>query len=256
MGEKRKVERRLKERARSQRCFARLHPAFSLTDRSHDTLCGWRQVGPGRGGAGHRVSPLKHAATRRIDEVREESPQSPHFPVLAPAPFPIDGPGEKLRGTAQGCAHKCTQRSRQPPMRSKTSGRRVRRAARATDRAVARRAASCPPVTAAVTRRSPPPPPLQAFKFALYVTIPAVLTLAVATNADVLNKVIKQVRREGEKARRHVFFFPLPFDLALHLLFRRSLLSTKTSYVVYPPEGPRPPSPESVHSLARDNARK
>jgi len=39
----------------------------------------------------------------------------------------------------------------------------------------------------------------QAFKFALYVTIPAVLTLAVATNAEVLNKVIKQVK---EKERR------------------------------------------------------
>jgi len=32
--------------------------------------------------------------------------------------------------------------------------------------------------------------------------------------------------------------------------------SLQRSYVIYPPEGPRPPPPEAVHSIARDNARK
>ena len=42
-------------------------------------------------------------------------------------------------------------------------------------------------------------PIIQAFKFALYVTIPAVLTFVVATNADVLNVIIKQVSKNGER---------------------------------------------------------
>lgn len=33
-------------------------------------------------------------------------------------------------------------------------------------------------------------------------------------------------------------------------------LSVKKSYVVYPPEGPRPPSPEELREMAREIARK
>lgn len=39
-----------------------------------------------------------------------------------------------------------------------------------------------------------------------------------------------------------------------HSSTRKKKTNRQRSYVVYPPEGPRPPSPETVHSIARDNA--
>ncbi len=42
---------------------------------------------------------------------------------------------------------------------------------------------------------------------------------------------------------------PLPSNLNLNLA-----LHSQRAYVVYPPEGPRPPSPDTVHSIARDNS--
>ncbi|XP_010936017.1 uncharacterized protein [Elaeis guineensis] len=62
---------------------------------------------------------------------------------------------------------------------------------------------------------------LEIGKFAVYVTIPIVLTYAVATDSKTLHKIM---------GFRH--------------------------YVVYPPEGPRPPSPEELREMAREMARK
>ncbi|KAG0485540.1 hypothetical protein HPP92_009619 [Vanilla planifolia] len=62
---------------------------------------------------------------------------------------------------------------------------------------------------------------LEIAKFALYVTIPATLTYAVATDSGTLHK-----------------------------------LMGLRPYVVYPPEGPRPPSPEELREMAREMAKK
>ncbi|MQL79734.1 hypothetical protein Taro_012187 [Colocasia esculenta] len=62
---------------------------------------------------------------------------------------------------------------------------------------------------------------LEIAKFAVYVSVPVGLTYAVATDSKTLQKLMG---------------------------FR--------SYVVYPPEGPRPPSPEELRERAREMARK
>ncbi|PKA61413.1 hypothetical protein AXF42_Ash014330 [Apostasia shenzhenica] len=62
---------------------------------------------------------------------------------------------------------------------------------------------------------------LEIAKFAVYVTVPVVLTYAVATDAGAVHKLMG--------------FKP---------------------YVVYPPEGPRPPPPEELREMARELARK
>lgn len=102
-----------------------------------------------------------------------------HSPFRPPALCPPYGPGEKLRGTGLMA---CSRRPSPTPVHARRgAGARARpRIGRGRSRVA----------TVSLSRPLPLP---QAFKFALYVTIPAVLTLAVATNADVLNKVIKQV---------------------------------------------------------------
>ncbi|XP_078434963.1 uncharacterized protein LOC144705962 [Wolffia australiana] len=60
---------------------------------------------------------------------------------------------------------------------------------------------------------------LEIAKFAIYVAVPIGLTYSVATNSKTLQKLMG---------------------------FR--------SYVVYPPEGPRPPSPEELREMAREMA--
>ncbi|KAB2039968.1 hypothetical protein ERO13_D02G041800v2 [Gossypium hirsutum] len=62
---------------------------------------------------------------------------------------------------------------------------------------------------------------LEIAKFGLYVTIPIVLMYTFANNTKNLQKFM------GNR-----------------------------SYVVYPPEGPRPPSPEELREMARELARK
>ncbi|XP_008776497.1 uncharacterized protein LOC103696597 [Phoenix dactylifera] len=62
---------------------------------------------------------------------------------------------------------------------------------------------------------------LELGKFAVYVTVPIGLTYAVATDSKTLHKIM------GLR-----------------------------QYVVYPPEGPRPPSPEELREMAREMARK
>ncbi|CAA7396576.1 unnamed protein product [Spirodela intermedia] len=62
---------------------------------------------------------------------------------------------------------------------------------------------------------------LEIAKFAIYVAVPIGLTYAVATNSKTLQKLM------GYR-----------------------------SYVVYPPEGPRPPPPEELREMAREMARK
>ncbi|XP_057530758.1 uncharacterized protein LOC130809133 [Amaranthus tricolor] len=62
---------------------------------------------------------------------------------------------------------------------------------------------------------------LEVGKFAIYVTVPIVLIYAFANNTKNLQKFM------GGR-----------------------------SYVVYPPEGPRPPSPEEMREMARELARK
>ncbi|XP_074276432.1 uncharacterized protein LOC141600143 [Silene latifolia] len=61
---------------------------------------------------------------------------------------------------------------------------------------------------------------LEVGKFAVYVTVPIVLMYAFANNTKNLQKL-------GGR-----------------------------NYVVYPPEGPRPPSPEEMREMARELARK
>ncbi|XP_021747324.1 uncharacterized protein LOC110713161 [Chenopodium quinoa] len=62
---------------------------------------------------------------------------------------------------------------------------------------------------------------LEVGKFAVYVSVPIVLMYAFANNSNNLHKFM------GGR-----------------------------SYVVYPPEAPRPPSPEEMREMARDLARK
>ncbi|WOK91779.1 protein Pet [Canna indica] len=62
---------------------------------------------------------------------------------------------------------------------------------------------------------------LEIGKFALYVTVPIVLTYSVVSSSGTIHKLMG--------------FRP---------------------YVVYPPEGPRPPSPEELREMAREIARK
>lgn len=62
---------------------------------------------------------------------------------------------------------------------------------------------------------------LEIAKFGVYVTVPIVLMYAFANNTKNLQKFM------GNR-----------------------------SYVVYPPEGPRPPSPEEMREMARELARK
>ncbi|KAK9707213.1 hypothetical protein RND81_07G180300 [Saponaria officinalis] len=61
---------------------------------------------------------------------------------------------------------------------------------------------------------------LEVAKFAVYVTVPIVLMYSFANNTKNLQKL-------GGR-----------------------------SYIVYPPEGPRPPSPEEMREMARELARK
>ena len=95
--------------------------------------------------------------------------------------------------------------------------------------------------------------------------IPALLTFAVASNTDVLNSIIKRVRRRREwrkREKKKKFFFNKvfvsllldPLDKKFFGFFLKKNHKSKRqqhSYVVYPPEGPRPPSPEAVHALAK-----
>jgi len=73
----------------------------------------------------------------------------------------------------------------------------------------------------------------QVAKFALYLAVPVSLTLFVATTPENLQRIIANVSRA-----------------ACMLLFRRLPDSQQRSYVVYPPEGPRPVLPvrEKPHS--------
>eukprot|EP00850_Spirogloea_muscicola_P023577 SM000369S13623 [mRNA] locus=s369:29409:29766:+ [translate_table: standard] len=59
---------------------------------------------------------------------------------------------------------------------------------------------------------------LEVFKFACYVSIPVALMLTFGSNPENLEWIIRN-----------------------------------RAYVVYPPEGPRPPSAEEIHELARKN---
>ncbi|KAJ7557403.1 hypothetical protein O6H91_05G125400 [Diphasiastrum complanatum] len=59
---------------------------------------------------------------------------------------------------------------------------------------------------------------LEVFKFGCYVSIPIFMMVVFANNSGNLEKVIKN-----------------------------------RSYVVYPPEGPRPPSPEEIWEMAKKN---
>ncbi|KAJ8650430.1 Sporulation-specific 71 [Cinnamomum micranthum f. kanehirae] len=58
---------------------------------------------------------------------------------------------------------------------------------------------------------------LEIAKFALYVSVPITLMYSFAHNSEFLQKVVRN-----------------------------------RSYVVYPPEGPRPPSPEELREMARE----
>ena len=46
-------------------------------------------------------------------------------------------------------------------------------------------------------------------------------------------------------------FHSRPRRLLFFLSNKKKLFPKQYAYVVYPPEGPRPPSPEAVHALAR-----
>lgn len=61
-------------------------------------------------------------------------------------------------------------------------------------------------------------------------------------------------------SNKFFFFFYLEFglDMSSVFLFMSNVLhfGLKRSYVVYPPEAPRPPSPEEMREMARELARK
>ncbi|TXG72158.1 hypothetical protein EZV62_000737 [Acer yangbiense] len=72
---------------------------------------------------------------------------------------------------------------------------------------------------------------LEIAKFGLYVSVPIFLMYTFANNTKNLQKIMGNV------------------TLSLSLTLYRS-------YVVYPPEAPRPPSPEELREMARELARK
>lgn len=88
------------------------------------------------------------------------------------------------------------------------------------------------------------------FKFALYVSIPVVMTALVAGNADVLETIIKNVCPRIDvtsKFEASHNAFTLPYIQLSNLYVGR----VQRSYVVYPPEAPRPPSLEEFKEMAK-----
>lgn len=89
--------------------------------------------------------------------------------------------------------------------------------------------------------------------------VPALLTFAVASNTEVLNTIIKRVRAgggDGEKEKAGRSLAAVPFRGFFSEISKKKknfylFFKKKHAYVVYPPEGPRPPSPEAVHALAK-----
>ena len=84
---------------------------------------------------------------------------------------------------------------------------------------------------------------LQIFKFSVYVTIPVLLTVAFAASPQNLQAVITNVRagwlrRAGAHAARRL--------CASHATTARP---PQRAYVVYPTEGPRPPSADEIRKM-------
>lgn len=86
----------------------------------------------------------------------------------------------------------------------------------------------CRPPTASSNRLTRP----QAFKFACYLSIPVAMTLAFAASPENLSAIIANVRPTTQP------------QLASSRLSQRA-------YVVYPKEGPRPPSAEELRQARR-----
>ncbi|EEE66683.1 hypothetical protein OsJ_23333 [Oryza sativa Japonica Group] len=117
---------------------------------------------------------------------------------------------------------------------------------------------------------------LEIAKFGVYVSVPVALTYLVATDSKTLKKLMGLT--EAEISTFELEFIPTPFrkmkkpldpdssrivlmNNAYALLDGYSLSGSNANvvrreYVVYPPEGPRPPPPEELRERARKIARK
>lgn len=71
---------------------------------------------------------------------------------------------------------------------------------------------------------------VQVFKFGLYVSIPIALSWIVLGDHQVLNAIIRHVR-------------------CMRFVYAANTRPPQKSYVVYPPEAPRPPSVEELQEL-------
>ena len=86
---------------------------------------------------------------------------------------------------------------------------------------------------------------LEVFKFCCYISIPIMMTVFIAGNPRNLEAIIKNVRCFPSPSAcrvrsRHACALNMPTERhAMHVMVQRA-------YVVYPPEGPRPPSAEEL----------
>ncbi|ONM27675.1 hypothetical protein ZEAMMB73_Zm00001d007822 [Zea mays] len=115
---------------------------------------------------------------------------------------------------------------------------------------------------------------LEIAKFGVYVSVPVALTYLVATDSKTLKKLmglmLRYVSLRSSMSISRTRTYPLAiFSLPVYvLIYSGSYRFTsrfklpvyvpplQRPYVVYPPEGPRPPPPEELRERAREIARK
>ncbi|KAI7748655.1 hypothetical protein M8C21_012455, partial [Ambrosia artemisiifolia] len=99
---------------------------------------------------------------------------------------------------------------------------------------------------------------LEIAKFAVYVTVPIGLMYFFANNTGNLHKFmggsLRTTRGRGKRTELPLY----SFMRSLCLRKRDEFIDRgkRRQYVVYPPEGPRPQSPEELREMAREIARK
>ena len=79
----------------------------------------------------------------------------------------------------------------------------------------------------------------QVFKFACYLSIPVGMVYLIAGKPDTLEAVIKNARTS------------FSLHCLLHVAVSEVVSILQRSYVVYPPEGPRPPTAEQMAEIMR-----
>ncbi|KAK8944060.1 hypothetical protein KSP40_PGU018205 [Platanthera guangdongensis] len=95
---------------------------------------------------------------------------------------------------------------------------------------------------------------LEVAKFAIYVTVPVALTYAFVTDSGTLHKLMGFI---GSALLHSTSIAEVraPF-IAESSISVLAWENHHRPYVVYPPEGPPPPSPEELREMAKEIARK